>query len=92
MEDKYKANCTHIEIRSVPNNSENGTIFTEMFLDGHKLKGVRSFELKQCAGEIPVLTVDLNAFDISIDQKVLMYQKSVGNIKDIIFEEEPPRE
>ena len=51
-----------IEIRQA--NGESG-VFTEILIDGHKLTGVRKFELKQNVGDdVPTLTVDLNALDL----------------------------
>ena len=51
--------ASKIEIRQV--DGEKG-IFTEILVDGHKLEGVRSFELKQGDGDsVPVLSIDLNA-------------------------------
>lgn len=73
-----------IEIRQV--NGEKG-IFTEILVDGHKLEGVRSFELKQEVGNsIPILSVDLNALDLSTDLKLLQVnQKGIGEIESIRF-------
>lgn len=65
--------CSHIEIRNV--NGKPGA-FTELYVDGRKVKGVRSVEFKHSSGSIPTLTVDLNALDIAIDQKVLMYDRT----------------
>lgn len=57
-------------------------IFTEIYVDGHKLRGVRSFELKQEIGNcIPVLTVDLNALNLSTDLSVVLKQKGYGEIE-----------
>lgn len=73
-----------IEIRQV--NGEKG-IFTEILVDGHKLEGVRSFELKQEVGNsIPILSIDLNALDLSTDLKLLQVnQKGIGEIESIKF-------
>lgn len=73
-----------IEIRQV--DGEKG-IFTEILVDGHKLEGVRSFELKQEVGNsIPILSVDLNALDLSTDLKLLQVnQKGIGEIESIKF-------
>lgn len=61
--------------------------FTEIFFDGHKLEGVRSYELKhECGNEIPVLTVDLNALDFSTDLEVVKFrQKRYKEIESIKF-------
>lgn len=74
-----------VDIRQV--NDEKG-IFTEILIDGHKIYGVRNYELKQKAGEAPVLTLDLNAFDISTDLKMLkLNQSTVGEIESIKFKD-----
>lgn len=57
-------------------------IFTEIYVDGHKLKGVRRFELKQEVGNsIPVLTVDLNAINFSTDVRAVLMQEGYGEIE-----------
>lgn len=67
--------------------------FTEIFVDGHKLNGVRRFELKQDSGNsLPVLTVDLNALNLSIDSKMVMRQCGMGDITDISFEGTPDKD
>lgn len=76
--------ASKIEIRQA--NGEKG-IFTEILVDGRKLDGVRSFELKQKPGDsIPTLSIDLNALDLSIDLGVLkVNQTGVGEIESIKF-------
>lgn len=76
--------ASKIEIRQV--DGEKG-IFTEILVDGHKLEGVRSFELKQEVGNsIPILSIDLNALDLSTDLKLLQVnQKGIGEIENIKF-------
>ena len=55
--------------------------FSEIYVDGHKLNGVRSFKLEHGVGnQLPVLTVDLNALNLSVDGKMLMYQEGYGEI------------
>lgn len=75
-----------IEIRQV--DGEKG-IFTEILIDGHKLTGVRRFELKQGTGDdVPTLTVDLNALELSTDLPMLkVNQDGVGEIESIKFRE-----
>lgn len=77
-----------IEIRQV--NGECG-IFTEILVDGHKLEGVRSFELKQGVGDSePILSIDLNTFDLSTDLQFLkVNQNGVGEIEGIKFKDNP---
>lgn len=68
-----------IEIKQV--DGEQG-IFTEIYVDGHKLKGVRRFKLKQEVGNsIPVLTVDLNALNLSTDVRAVLMQEGYGEIE-----------
>lgn len=73
-----------IEIRQV---GEKPGIFTEILIDGHKIDGVRRFELKQNAGDsIPILTIDLNALDLSTDLVALhVNQEGIGEIEEIKF-------
>ena len=77
-----------LEIRQV--DGEKG-VFTEILIDGHKISGVRSFELKQGVGdEKPILSVDLNALDLSTDFKMLQVnQKGIGEIEGIKFKDFP---
>lgn len=73
-----------IEIRQV---GEKPSIFTEILIDGHKIDGVRRFELKQQTGDsTPVLTIDLNALDLSTDLAALhVKQEGIGEIEEIKF-------
>lgn len=73
-----------IEIRQA---DEGNGVFTEILIDGHKLTGVRRFELKQNVGnDVPILTVDLNALELSTDLQVLkVNQDGVGEIESIKF-------
>lgn len=73
-----------IEIRQV----EGEKIFTEICIDGHKIDGVRGYELTQNRVGLPVLTIDLNAFDISVDLRMLrLNQEHVGTIESIKFKD-----
>lgn len=73
-----------IEIRQV---DKKPGVFTEILIDGHKIEGVRRFELKQQAGEsVPTLTIDLNALDLATDLMALrVNQKGAGEIEEIKF-------
>lgn len=73
-----------IEIRQV--DGQEG-IFTEILIEGHKLHGVRSFELKQGMGDdIPTITIDLNALNLSTDLQVFQVnQDGLGEIECIKF-------
>lgn len=77
-----------IEIRQVEGKKG---IFTEILVDGHKLEGVRSFELKQGVGNsVPILSIDLNALNLSTDLQMLQVnQKGIGEIEGIKFKDFP---
>lgn len=80
------ANLMNIRIQT---QEGGGGIFSEVFLDGQKLRGVRSYRLEQKVGDnFPILTVDLNALDLTVDGRLLLYQKGKGNIEKIVFKEE----
>lgn len=79
---------TKIEIKTKRTDT---SVFTEIYADGHKLNGVRRYELKQEAGNEPILTVDLSAVDLSVDLEVLLMQQGVGGIKNIVFDDEPAK-
>lgn len=62
---------SRIEIKSL---EKDGSAFTEVYIDGRKIKGVRSYKLEQKVGNsIPTLTLDLNALNVAVDQTVLLY-------------------
>lgn len=73
-----------IEIRQC--NGEQG-VFTELLIDGHKINGLRSFELKQLPGNsVPTLTIDLNVFDLTTDVSILkLRQSGMGEVESIKF-------
>lgn len=54
---------------------------SQIYVDGKKLDGVRSYKLEQTVNGIPILTLDLNAFDASVDGQMLTMQKGVGEIE-----------
>lgn len=67
---------------------ESGVICTEIFVDGNQIKGVRGFSLRQdLETNIPILSIDLNAMDLSVDcPLVKVNQSGMGTIKCIEFE------
>lgn len=71
-----------IEIKTVEGTSG---AFTEIYVDGHKLNGVRSYSLAQDKNCIPILTVDLNALNISVDCPAVIVQDGFGEIEEIKF-------
>ena len=75
-----------IEIKTKKDSSG---VFTEIFVDGHKLRGVRSFELKGNGyNRIPTLTLDLNALNLTVDGEFITCQQGYGEIKIDINHEE----
>lgn len=62
--------------------SDTGSLGTEIFIDGHKIKGVRKYTLVHEPGQIPILQLDLNAFDLDIEEPaVITRQDYMGDIK-----------
>lgn len=72
-----------IEIRQV----EGEKIFTEICIDGHKIDGVRGYELKQDKAGFPVLTIDLNAFDIATDLRTLQLKAKIEEKEKALADE-----
>lgn len=54
---------------------------SQIFIDGRKLNDVRNYKLEHAAGKAPTLTLDLNAFDLTVDGQMLTIQKGVGEIE-----------
>lgn len=77
-----------IEIKS-KGNGDNGSVFTEVLLDGKKIHGVREIHFKNGVGELPIVTLDLVGLDVSIDSTLFeLRHKGFGAIKSIEFEKE----
>ena len=66
---------SRVEIKSI-----DGTL-TELFIDGHLVRGVRSLKFEKKSREMPVLTVDLSALNISIDSPMAIEQTGYGEMK-----------
>ena len=67
--------ASKIEIHQVE--QEQG-VFTEILVDGHRLEGVRSFELKQEVGNsMPTLSIDLNALNSVSYTHLDVYKRQV---------------
>jgi hypothetical protein len=68
---------------------ENDFLITKVFIDGHQIPGVRSVTFKQdMENLVPVLTLDLSAFDITLDSPIAKVNiLGKGEIKNIEFEE-----
>lgn len=73
-----------IEIKS---EKDNGSIITEVYIDGKKIEGVRSCEFKQSAGSVPVLQLDINALNVSIDSPAVIMDKNLMKEMRIEFGE-----
>ena len=61
--------------------------YTEIFIDGKKLKGVRSFRFEQDGFSAPILTVDLNAMNISIDCLAISRHKGYEGMKVTLIDD-----
>ena len=70
---------SNIEIKT---NNNKG--YTEIFVDGHKLNGVRSFNLAQDGYGLPTLTVDLNAVNISVDCVAITRHKGYEDMRLVV--------
>lgn len=76
----------HVEIRSC-GNSDEPSATTELYLNGHKLNGVRSYRLEQSAGNLPRLILDLTVLRVSVDSNVTMFDKVYGEEMEIHFKD-----
>lgn len=57
----------------------------QIYVDGHELNGVRYFKLEAHAADTPILTVDLNAFNLSVEGNYELHHLGMGQIEDIRF-------
>ena len=78
---KMKHGIQKIEIK--PRKEGEAISNVHLFINGTEILNIRKLEFKTEPNSVPTLTVDLNAFDISIDSKCLMYQEGVGAINFI---------
>ncbi len=53
----------------------------QIFVDGHELKGVRRFKLEEKFADFPILTVELNAFDVTVDSPCIVYHEGLGELE-----------
>ncbi len=59
--------------------------YTEIFIDGHKINGVRSFVLSQDHGSgYPTLTLDLNAVNICVDSPMLLRHEGYDGMRVVL--------
>ena len=70
-----RKNYQKIEIKTC----ENNPIGSEIYISGQKIEGVRAFELTQKAGDLPRLRLDINALNLSIDQKCVCTAEGWGD-------------
>lgn len=73
---------SHVEIKS---DKENPVVI-HIFIDGHEIKGVRSFKMEYKEG-YPVLTLDLNAFNVSVDSPMVTRSPHFSGDMEIKFKE-----
>lgn len=62
-----------------------GGIFTEIYVDGHRIDGVRSYKMEQVAGQIARLTLDLNVINMAIDQECVLWNGLKDQEMEIAF-------
>ena len=70
-----------IEINSIEG------VLTEISIDGHKLENVRGFKIEQRAGNVPILTLDMVAIGISLNQNVVIYDQNTMREMEIVFKD-----
>lgn len=59
--------------------------YTEIFIDGHKINGVRSFVLSQDHGSCyPILTLDLNAVNVCVDSPMLLRHEGYDGLRVVL--------
>lgn len=73
--------ASKIEIKS------DGTGLTQIYIDGHKINGVRSYKLEQYATDTPIFTVDLNALDVSVENGCILRHKGFLEEMEIKFKD-----
>lgn len=59
-----RKNYQRIELKTC----EDSPVFTELYIGGQKIDGVRSLELIHKAGDLPRLRIDINAMNLAIDE------------------------
>lgn len=57
---------------------ESSPVFTEIYIGGHKIEGVRDWKLTQKAGDLPRLTLDINAMNLSVDEGCVCFAEGWG--------------
>lgn len=62
-----------------------------LFVDGHEIKGIRKLDFSVEPNGFPYLVLDLQAFDLTVDDDCLIYQEKIGAINLQIADEENER-
>ena len=71
----------HIEVKS-------DGITTQVFMDGHELHGVRGLRFEHNSkDEIPVLNLEINGLDATLDLKVRKLSANGNNLSKIAFDD-----
>lgn len=71
-------NYPRVEIRT---KDEYSPVFTEVLIDGHLLRGVRSYKLEHSPNTIPKLTLELHALNIAVDQPMVLFAPGFGEME-----------
>lgn len=71
-------------------NSENGVSLIDVFIDGHKVNGIRSITFHAEPAQLPIVEIDFNALDISINSPVLLFDKTSMGEMEITFKHNGP--
>jgi hypothetical protein len=61
-------------------------ICTKIFIDGHQIRGVQSFTAHQEVSGLPILTLNLNALDMSLEGDIYnFFVDKMGEVKSVEF-------
>ena len=77
------------KIKITPRREGESLSHVHVHIDGTEIRNIRNMEIKVVPDEIPIMILDLNLYDISIDSEFLIYQKGVGVINFVKAEENP---
>jgi hypothetical protein len=59
---------------------------TQIFIDGHQIRGVQSFTAHQDLNGLPTLTLNLNALDMSLEGDIYnFFVDKMGEVKSVEF-------
>lgn len=86
-EEEKDKRFSNVKIRTI--NGDAGRPFTEVFIDGRKIYGVRSVTMNHDSNKnlVPTITLELNALDFDIDGTYLVQTEKYGDIKSITFDD-----